>query len=516
MSGLLRPLPVENETPRDIPRRMREAAARHPGKVALIDGDLRLAASEFVNRMDRAAAMLVELGLREGDVIATLGGATADHLTLYLGAAALGVAVAPLPVSAHVDAIMRMLENSGAKLVFGDETAPDLPANAPPLRDIAGVVAEALALAPLEPRALSHDLLFDIIYSSGTTGAPKGIEHDIRFRDRQVDRFARFGVEQESIVLFSTPLYSNTTLSALITAVALGSTTILMRKFDALEFLRLAESERVTHAMLVPVQIRRIVEHPAFGDFDLSSFQAKLSTSAPLPPEVVRQVLARWPGKMINIYGMTEGGVSATMDYAAFPDKLHAVGRVGAGSEIRVIDEAGNSLAPGEAGEIVGRLTTVMRGYRKAPEATRAMIWTSPEGEEFMRSGDMGRFDEDGFLTLLDRRKDMIISGGFNIFAADLEAVLAGHEDVAEAAVIAAPSERWGETPVACVVFRSGAKADAAALLRWANDRLGKTQRLSAIAPMAELPRSSIGKVLKRELRDEWARLREREGAARV
>lgn len=508
----IRPMPAPGEAPSDIPRRIRAAARDEPGKAVLIDGARVIEAAALVEAMDRTAAALAADGLARGDVIATLAGVSADHLILLLGAAALGVAVAPLPVSAHPEAILRMLDNADAAAVFGDGTIPETETGLAGQRDLAAFVASAQALPPRAAQALPHDLLFDIVYSSGTTGAPKGIEHDIRFRDRQVQRFAGLGFSRDSVALFSTPLYSNTTLATLIPALALGATVILMRRFDELDYLRLAELHGVTHSMMVPVQIRRLVEHPDFARFDLSRFQVKLSTSAPLPPAVTRQVLDRWPGRMVNVYGMTEGGLSAALDCGAFPDKLHTVGRINPGAEVRVIDDAGNPLPPGATGEVVGRSTTMMTGYRRAPEATRAAVWTSPEGHDFIRSGDMGRVDEDGFLVLLDRRRDIIISGGFNVFATDIEAVLGQHPDVAEAAVIGVPSARWGETPVACVVLRSDAAGDPAAVMHWANARLGKTQRLTAITQLDALPRGSIGKVLKRDLREAWGAIIAQQG----
>lgn len=502
----IRPMDAPDEVPSDIPRQIRAAAAARPDRLALMDDLSRLSTAELVDRMDRCATALRDAGLRQGDVLATLAGARVDHVVAYLGAAALGVAVAPLPVSAHPDAVARMVQNAAPQLVLGDGSGPPLDG----MRDLGAFLKGARDCPPLAPQDLAPDLLFDIIYSSGTTGAPKGIEHDIRFRDRQVHRFVRFGLTADAVALFSTPIYSNTTLATLIPALALGATVVLMPRFDAAGFLALAQDLWVTHAMMVPVQIRRIIEHPTFDDHDLSRFQVKLSTSAPLPPDVVRQVLARWPGRMINIYGMTEGGVSAALDCSAHPDKLHTIGRVAANAEIRLIDDAGNQVPAGQTGEIVGRSTTMMRGYRAAAEATRDAVWTSPEGHDFIRSGDMGRVDPDGFVTLLDRRKDMIISGGFNIFAADIEAVLADHPDIHEAAVIGVPSPRWGETPVACVTLRAGRDQSAEALLDWANARLGKTQRLSAVWPMPVLPRSPIGKILKRDLRQAWvARTRE-------
>jgi len=174
------------------------------------------------------------------------------------------------------------------------------------------------------------------------------------------------------------------------------------------------------------------------------------------------------------------------------------------GHDIRLIDELGNEVAAGEVGEIVGHSPAMMTGYYRQPDKTAEAEWYDPSGKRFIRTGDMGRFDADGFLTLLDRKKDMIISGGFNVYPSDLEAELRSHPDVADVAVVGARSEQWGETPVAFVVRRAHAPIDADTLLAWVNARLGKMQRLSALTFIETLPRSPIGKVLKRELREQY------------
>jgi acyl-CoA synthetase (AMP-forming)/AMP-acid ligase II len=212
-------------------------------------------------------------------------------------------------------------------------------------------------------------------------------------------------------------------------------------------------------------------------------------------------VVARWPGLLVEFYGMTEGGASCALNATAHPTKLHSVGQPMPGHEIRLIDDDGVEVPPGEMGEVVGRSPAMMNGYHGRSDATRDAEWHDADGNRYIRHGDVGRFDEDGFLILMDRKKDLIISGGFNIYPSDLEAVLGQHPDVADCAVIGMPSEAWGETPVAVIVPRSPA-ANPAEILAWTNAQLGKTQRLSGIHPVSELPRSAIGKVLKRELRD--------------
>jgi acyl-CoA synthetase (AMP-forming)/AMP-acid ligase II len=188
------------------------------------------------------------------------------------------------------------------------------------------------------------------------------------------------------------------------------------------------------------------------------------------------------------------------LEVTEYPGKLHTVGVPAPGHDIRLIDESGREVANGAAGEVVGHSDGIMTGYHNLPGKTREAEWYDATGKRFIRTGDIGRFDEDGFLVLVDRKKDMIISGGFNIFPSDLEAIVSQHPDVAEVSVVGVPSSEWGETPVGFVVLRTA--VDPRDVLDWANRRLGKTQRLSAIRVIDALPRSAIGKVLKRELRE--------------
>ena len=256
--------------------------------------------------------------------------------------------------------------------------------------------------------------------------------------------------------------------------------------------------------MLVPAQYLRLLAEENFDQYDLGSFQMKFSTGAPFPAALKQQVLRRWPGGLIEIYGMTEGGGACMLEAHKHPDKLHTVGTPMPRNDIRLIDAADREVRRGDIGEIVGHSPAMMNGYLNQPIKTQEAEWRDPTGKRFIRSGDIGRMDADGFLVLLDRKKDMIISGGFNVYPSDLEAVLRQHPEVEEAAVVGLASSRWGETPAACVVLKPGADADAAQLIAWANARLGKTQRLTVVKIMNNLPRNGAGKVMKRELRDEF------------
>jgi len=282
----------------------------------------------------------------------------------------------------------------------------------------------------------------------------------------------------------------------------MGGAVLLMAKFDAQRYLALAEKHRVTHTMLVPVQYRRIMAQEDFDRYDLSSFRMKLSTSAPFAAGLKAEILRRWPGALVEFYGMTEGGGTCVLFAHERPDKLHTVGLPSPGHDIRMIDEQGREAAAGAVGEVVGHSRGMMTGYHRQPEETAGAVWFDATGKRYIRTGDIGRFDEDGFLILLDRKKDMIISGGFNVYPSDLEAVLRRHHDVADVAVVGVASDRWGETPVAFVVLHAEATTTGDELLQWTNARVGKMERLAAVKVIESLPRSPIGKVLKRELRD--------------
>jgi acyl-CoA synthetase (AMP-forming)/AMP-acid ligase II len=256
--------------------------------------------------------------------------------------------------------------------------------------------------------------------------------------------------------------------------------------------------------MLVPVQYQRLMALPQFGDFDLTSFIAKFCTSAPFGAALKADILKRWPGGLTEFYGMTEGGGSCVLEAHLYPDKLHTVGKPGPTADIRLIDENGNEVPVGEAGEVVGHSGSMMTHYHNQPGKTRDAEWYDATGKRFIRTGDVGRFDADGFLTLFDRRKDMVISGGFNIYPSDLEAQIRQHPAVAEVAVVGVPSQQWGETPIAYVVARAGDTTSPQEIKDWYNQRAGKIQRVADLLLIEELPRSAIGKVLKRQLRDSY------------
>ena len=496
---------------RAIPDLIAEHARTRPRQLAARQGAARLSWGELGAEVDRIAATLQQRGVQPNDSIAICGANSIPYLLLFLGGLRAGCAVAPLPTGTTTEQLAGMVRDSGARFLFVDGSVPAFDSEAPRLRmDLEqgeGSWRDWLAPVGAQPRPVDFrpEWPFNIIYSSGTTGTPKGIVQPYQMRWAHVARGENYGYgPDDAVAMVATSLCSNTTLVAVFPCLAKGGALALTEgRFDPRAYLALAQDARATHAMLVPVQYQRLMALPQFGEHDLSSFRMKFCTSAPFAAALKQQVLARWPGGLVEYYGMTEGGGTCILEAHNHPDKLHTVGRPAEGHDIRLIDEDGREVPPGELGEVVGRSGSMMTAYHNQPGKTREAEWYDAQGQRFIRTGDVGRFDADGFLTLMDRRKDMVISGGFNIYPSDLEAVLRQHPGVADAAVVGVPSAEWGETPVAFVVPAAQAP-DAEQLRGWANERLGKTQRLSGVRYIAELPRSDIGKVLKRQLREAW------------
>ncbi len=492
-----------------FPEILRDWAQIQPDAIALVDEQRDCAWAELIGLVERLAVRLVETGLRRGQSVAILGTSSVNYALVFLAAVRAGGVAAPLTTSASAEQLEGMAADSGAQHLFIDaskaaELGPDFMAEMTriPLEEIEHWMATPGSRAPeFKPEPSDP---FNIIYSSGTTGVPKGIVHSHQMRWRQ---FAATGLSYlanalEVRSLASTPLYSNTTMVAFLAPLLAGGAVRIMGKFDCARWLSHAGADRTTLTMLVPVQYQRLMDHPGFDDHDLTSLAMKYCTSAPFSAELKREVLERMPGGLVEIYSMTEGGVVCLLAAHEFPDKLHTVGRPAPGSELKVLDDNDQPVPTGTPGNLIGLSHTMMSGYQNQPGKTREGYWTDPEtGINWQRMGDIGRVDADGFVELVGRAKDMIISGGFNIYPSDIEAELEREDDVAEAAVIGVPSKQWGETPVGFVVLQQLAR-DPAAIMAAVNARLGKTQRLSALHAIEEMPRSHIGKLLKTELRD--------------
>ena len=483
-----------------------------PDARALADSISELTWREVAQTTARIAAQLQRDGLQRGQAVAILGTSNIPYALVYLAVVRAGGCAAPLTTSATPVQLAAMFKDSGAQHLFVDAAKLadieevslgdvkiimlDKPVgNHPALTDW---MAEAGAVFDAQPPAASDP--FNIIYSSGTTGTPKGIIHSHGMRWHQMAGGFKSIYSRDTRSLVSTPLYSNTTLAVFLPTVCHGGFARIMEKFDVLAYLDHAQTDQTTHTMLVPVQYQRLMTHANFSDYDLSSFIVKFCTSAPFGAELKADVLKRWPGGLVEIYGMTEGGVVCMLQAHHHPNKLHTVGQPVTGHELIVLDEDDNRLPAGSKGVLTGRSPTMMSGYKNQPEKTREMEWRDENGNIWLKTGDIGIVDEDGFVSIVGRAKDMIISGGFNIYPKDLEELLETQPEVAEAAVVGVPSDIWGETPVGFVRLKDAAALPDSILAR-VNGQLGKTQRISVLYTIDEMPRSHIGKLLKTDLR---------------
>lgn len=500
-------------------------------KPALICGERELSWREFGERLRQVAGALQASGVQPGDRVVVLMANGIEMVEAMFGALRAGACVVPLNVSIGDDAVDAMLLDCGATAVistaehaarFGAARAAqvklwvcvDAPrASGLPWQDFTAWSAQAAPLAT--PAPIGGDSLCNIIYSSGTTGLPKGIVHTHRRRTDWAFALAiALRYDSRAVTLCPIGLYSNISWVSLLCTLVVGGTLVIEPAFDVARCFQRIAQRRITHTSIVPVMVQRLLESPLRAAADLSSMRSIMCCGSPLALDLKRRALTELGGQFIELYGLTEGVITtlAPEDAAVLPA---SVGKPIPGTDLRLVGDDDREVPPGEAGEIVGRGQITMSGYWNRPDANADCTWIDPDGQRWLRTGDVGRLDSDGFLYLVDRKKDMIISGGQNVYPADIEAVLVTHPDVVEAAVIGVPSARWGETPLAIVVPRVSAPdgrpaADAAAseiaveLRDWVNARVGRQQRLAGVRFVASLPRNPNGKILKRELRRQY------------
>ena len=496
-------------------------ALYRPDHLAFVFGDARLTYRDFnayVNRLSRA---VLGAGLKKGDKFATLLPNCLELMALYWVAAKTGTVIVPLSTMLQAAGLRTLIEDSDSLLVFtapaGAELLDQVRGDLPQLAEGRVVLVQSDDAAPGgflalddflgdagsdEPPdvALDDGDPFNIMYTSGTTGLPKGIVHTHYVRMNYCTIFASsFRMSPESVVLHAGSIVFNGAMLDLMPWMFLGCSYILHASFDPLAVIRDIEREEVTHIVLVPAQIIALLNCPEFGAGGLASLEMILSVGAPLHLEHKHRLNEVLPGRFYELYGLTEG-FATVLDCR---DSLRKEGSVGVPPpfyELKIMGEDGRPCAPGVTGEICGRGPVMMPGYYKRPDLTAEAIV-----DGWLKTGDLGYVDEEGFLYLVDRLKDLIVSGGVNVYPRDIEEVMAGHPDVSEVAVFGVPHETWGEVPVAAVLPAAGSDIDPAELIAWTNAHVGaKYQRIVDVMVMDSFPRNIAGKTLKRELRERY------------
>ena len=499
-----------------------ELHGRWQRRDALICGERHCAWPEFSAQVNRLARGLNGMGISRGDRVAVVMDNGIEMAVSLFGIMAAGAVSVPVNLTVSDSALSSTLQDSGAGAViatFSQTARLEALLERAPIEGIKRITTDtapppwtsweelmsSASAGELLPSLADGDLM-NIIYSSGTTGQPKGIVHTHRGRlDWAYDLALALRYRERAVTLVTIGMYSNISWVSILCTMLVGGTLVIETGFDAESALDAIERHRVTNASMVPVQYQRIAAAQQRLPRNLSSLNAAMSCGSPLRADLKKTLFSLFPRGVIELFGLTEG-IITTLQPEDAPGRWSSVGKPLIGTDLKIIGDNGREVAAGQPGEIVFRGRIVMPGYLNREQATLEVRWVDERGRVWLRSGDIGLLDEEGFLYVVDRKKDMILSGGQNIFPQDIESVLARHPGVAEVAVIGARSERWEETPVA-VVVAGEASVRRDELKTWCNERVGRRQRIADVVFVDELPRNPNGKVLKRVLRTRFGDL---------
>jgi acyl-CoA synthetase (AMP-forming)/AMP-acid ligase II len=480
------------------------AVERRGEDLALVAGARRLGYADLLARACGVARMLRARGVQRGDRVAVVLSNGAEFIEAFYGVLRIGAVFVPVNVRLAEPEVRYILEHSGAAIALADPVWAERLGNA----TVAPVVtapgtqwADETADERFLPCAPArHDDLQRLMYTSGTTGHPKGvmIGHGAVLW-KCLNQTVEFGLRPDDILLASGPLYHVGTLDLPGVGMhALGAAMVVLPGLDSDDVLAAIDAERITCTFLAPSMIVKLLATPSFSNRDLSSLRTIIDGSEKMPHSLLKRIPDAFPNaRFFDGFGMTE---TITADSFLEPRRLHqklgSVGRPTLGMELRVVDDSDADVEQGTPGELVVRGPKLCLGYWRDREATQQAFRNG-----WFHTGDVAIADEAGYYTIVDRKKDMISSGGENISSAEVERVLDSHPDVAEVAVVARADQRWGEVPVAFVVTHQGRTPDPRHLTEWCDERLARFKVPAAVHLVGELPRTPSGKVIKHELR---------------
>jgi len=479
------------------------AVRYYPDRAAFVDVDRRLSFAELAARVDRLAAELVVRGFLPGDRLALLLPNCLEYIELVYACCRLGVIVVPLNVRYAVPEIDEVLRDSTPKGLLRHSSLPR------PTATVAWEVVldqQPLAgneAAPPEP-FYGPEAIFGLFYTSGTTGRAKGVMLTHANLLANMHHSTRLlGIHGDSVWMHTAPMFHLADFPAILNSPAEGGGQACIPRFEPRAFCEAVQAMRVTHTILIPTMVNFLTQFEELDRYDLSSLELITYGGSPIAPEIIKRTREKLPHvKLAQGYGLTEAAPLLTR----LADEDHTAGRIlscgqpCAGVELEIVDEQGRPVPAGQRGEIAARGANIMKGYWNKPEETaRAIV------DGWLRTGDVAWQDEGGFVYIVDRAKDMIVTGGENVYSTEVEAVVYDHPAVKEAAVIGIPDPQWGELVTVCVVVKDGATLAPEELTAHCRARLANykiPRRIEFIA--GELPKSGTGKILKRALREPY------------
>jgi fatty-acyl-CoA synthase len=495
------------------------SARRFPNKIAIIDNEVRMTYQILQNRVSNLAGWFQSKGIKKGEKVSLLLYNSIEYTECFFALAKIGAVAVPINFRLQKLEFEYILANSDAKMLVAhhDFTSviEQIRSNLPLLEDV--VIVDEREEKPHSYYAYDYHTIFDnafnpqleeltddddfiIVYTSGTTGKPKGavLSHKNVFMNA-VNMVLECGLTKDEVQIITTPLFHIGGISALTMIMLVGGTSILHKKFDPEYILQTFDTEKVTYAFMVPSMWNMLLEVPNFIEYNVNSLRIICTAAASTPLELKKKLMKKFPNVgVFDTFGHTE--LSASTATLKASDSLLKTGSVGlpySNVEVRVVDENMIDVQPGEVGEIIYRGPTTMKEYYKNPVATKEALRGG-----WLHSGDLVMVDQDGYLTVVDRKKDMIISGGENIYPKEIEEVLYTHPDILEVAVVGVPDEKWGETVKAFVVTRNGKSLTEQEVVDFCTERIARYKKPHYVEFINELPKNASGKILKTKLRD--------------